>query len=54
MTEIEKEYKEKHKNWRRHWEFPTEFPSREVIEAYLKPNVDPSAEAFSWSEPAFK
>lgn len=53
-TEIEKEYKEKHKNWRRHWEFPGDFPSTEVIQAYLRPNVDENKEPFTWTEPAFR
>ena len=41
----------KHKNVVRRWEVSSEFPSRAVVEAYLKPAVDRSDEAFEWGEP---
>jgi DNA excision repair protein ERCC-5 len=54
LTEIEKEYKEKHKNWRKHWEFPIDFPNHEIIKAYKDPNIDDSDSAFSWGKPDFR
>jgi 5'-3' exonuclease len=41
----------KHKNVVRRWEVSSEFPSRAVVEAYMKPAVDRSEEAFEWGEP---
>ncbi|EGR27416.1 hypothetical protein IMG5_195980 [Ichthyophthirius multifiliis] len=49
----EKNYKEYHKNFKKNWEIPNDFPSCKVVNAYLKPKIDESLEAFKWAKPNF-
>ena len=46
-----KSFKFKHRKIRRNWEIPDSFPEQNVIDAYLKPNVDNSLEPFEWGLP---
>ncbi|XP_074286681.1 DNA repair protein UVH3 isoform X2 [Silene latifolia] len=41
----------KHRNISKNWHFPASFPSEAVISAYKSPQVDNSAEPFSWGKP---
>lgn len=40
-----------HATARRKWELGDEFPSKQVVQAYMAPQVDRSEERFSWSAP---
>lgn len=44
-------YKQFHKNYKKNWEFPEVFPDFEVVDGYLKPNVDESLQPLAWNEP---
>ncbi|KAK9741356.1 hypothetical protein RND81_03G099400 [Saponaria officinalis] len=41
----------KHRNVSKNWHLPASFPSDAVISAYKSPQVDRSAEPFSWGKP---
>merc|ERR1712083_232118 len=44
-------FKYKHRKIKKHWFVPTSFPAEDVIETYLKPDVDASDERFHWGKP---
>ena len=45
------DFKHKHRRVKRNWGISSAFPNRAVIDAYWHPNVDRSAEPFSWRQP---
>ncbi|RLN48932.1 hypothetical protein BBJ28_00003276 [Nothophytophthora sp. Chile5] len=44
-------FQRSHASARRKWELGDEFPSKQVVQAYLAPQVDRSEARFSWSAP---
>ncbi|XP_031384025.1 DNA repair protein UVH3-like [Punica granatum] len=42
---------EKQRNVSKNWHIPPSFPSEAVVSAYSTPQVDKSAETFSWGKP---
>ncbi|OWZ11968.1 DNA repair protein [Phytophthora megakarya] len=51
-TETARErFQQSHASARRKWELGDEFPSKQVIQAYMVPQVDRSEARFSWSTP---
>lgn len=44
-------FMENHRNVSKNWHIPASFPSKSVINAYLSPGVDNSAEPFLWGKP---
>jgi len=42
-------FKRTHKNFRTQWSFPSDFPNLEVVEAFLRPDVDRNADPFAWA-----
>lgn len=44
-------FKFKHRNTKRSWAMSRSFPNREIIDAYLRPNVDDSAAEITWGVP---
>jgi hypothetical protein len=48
LVAARREFAAKHAKIRRTWEVDAQFPSDAVIEAFLKPTVDSSEEAFEW------
>ncbi|KAK6928307.1 XPG-I domain [Dillenia turbinata] len=44
-------YMETHRNVSKNWHIPPSFPSEAVLSAYFSPQVDSSAEPFSWGKP---
>uniref|UniRef100_A0A9I9CXP7 DNA repair protein UVH3 n=1 Tax=Cucumis melo TaxID=3656 RepID=A0A9I9CXP7_CUCME len=48
---VKQSFMDKHRNVSKNWHIPSEFPSEAVISAYICPQVDKSAEPFSWGKP---
>ncbi|XP_011652266.1 DNA repair protein UVH3 isoform X2 [Cucumis sativus] len=48
---VKQSFMNKHRNVSKNWHIPSEFPSETVISAYICPQVDKSAEPFSWGKP---
>lgn len=44
-------FKYQHRNVKRSWQLSQSFLNQEVIDAYYHPNVDPSSEELTWSQP---
>eukprot|EP01083_Nonionella_stella_P304888 1061470_1 len=47
-------FKYKHRNIKKHWFVEQAFPARDVIQTYLKPDVDESDVKFEWGKPDIK
>jgi hypothetical protein len=48
---VRERFQRSHASARRKWELGDEFPSRQVVQAYMAPQVDRSDARFSWSPP---
>ncbi|CAL1391910.1 unnamed protein product [Linum trigynum] len=51
IDEIKQIFMDKHRNVSKNWYIPSSFPSEAVISAYWSPQVDKSAEPFTWGKP---
>ncbi|KAG1708874.1 hypothetical protein DVH05_022506 [Phytophthora capsici] len=50
-TTARERFQRSHATARRKWELGDEFPSKQVVQAYMTPQVDRSDARFSWSDP---
>jgi hypothetical protein len=44
-------FKRSHRGVRKNWQLPSSFPSANVLDAYLKPRLDPNKTKFTFGRP---